>query len=165
MATTPPEERLIDALVEFTGCIGEALDDLCSYGLTIGETYVPFDPDPEDECDDEENPCTQMWVRVSGVTPFGTVEGGSFGGDSCSVDKRIELEIGILRCMVIEDDGEAPTASDVLVAAAQAMVDMQRMECSALSCTAFESVELGNWQPLGPLGGQVGGVWTMTVEL
>lgn len=172
MTTTPPEdtetpktaeERLHDALIGFTGCIGEALEDVCSYGLTIGEGYVPFDPDPEDECEEDEAACSQAWVRVMGVTPFGGVD--SFGGDSCSVALRLELEVGVLRCIEIAEDGEAPSASDVLVAAMQSMTDMLALQCAALECDVWESVDLGTWSPSGPLGGQYGGTWTFTVEL
>jgi hypothetical protein len=113
MTTTPEEQEPSDALqmalIGFTGCVGEAVSDICSYGLTIGETYVPFDPDPE--------------------------------------------------------DGEAPTASDVLVAATQAMADMQAIMCAALGCEVWDAIEVGEWSPSGPLGGQYGGIWTFTVEL
>jgi hypothetical protein len=150
------------ALVAFTGCIGEALEDICSYGLTIGETYVPFDPDPDDACDDEEVMCSQAWVRVMGVNPTQAPE--SFGND-CSVDLRLTLEVGILRCIEIEGEGEAPTASEVLDAAMQAMTDMRTIYCAAMSCEVWDSIASGNWVPSGPLGGQYGGIWTFDVEL
>jgi hypothetical protein len=157
-----PADRLNEALVAFTGCIGESLDAVCSYGLTIGEAYVPFDPDPEDDCEDDEALCTQAWVRVMSVQPTGTVP--SFGGD-CGGVMQMTLEVGILRCFVIPEGGEAPTATDTLLAATQAMTDMNAIYCAAMACEVWDSIESGAWEPMGPLGGQYGGVWTFTVEI
>lgn len=165
MSETPVEPTippLHTALVGFTGCIGEALEDICSYGLTIGESYVPFDPDPEDGCEDEEVQCSQAWVRVTDVGPKEIND--SFGND-CATVLRIGLEVGVLRCFAIEEDGEAPTASDMLIASLQAMDDMNAILCAALGCEVWERIDAGQWFPTGPLGGQYGGVWTFTVEL
>lgn len=161
--TTGPAEGLNDALVEFTACVGGAVDDICSYGLTIGETYVPFNPDPDDDCeDDDEVQCSQLWVRVVNSNPVaGSVQ--SFAGQDCSLLMEINLEVGILRCVEIPEEGEAPTATDVLVAAGQAMTDMKAILCAALSCEVWDSIDVGTWQPVGPLGGQYGGIWTFTV--
>lgn len=156
-----PDERLHDALIGFTGCVGEALEDLCSYGLTIGESYVPFDPDPEDNCDAEEVMCSQAWVRVMSVQPTGST---GWSGD-CATVLRIDLEVGVIRCIEIEEEGEAPKASDVLVAALQAMTDMNAIFCAAMACEVWESIESGAWSPAGPLGGQYGGSWTFMVEV
>lgn len=158
-----PDERLQDALVEFTACVGTAVADICSFGLTIGERYVPFDPDPEDNCEDEEVACSQLWVRVIDVQPLpGAIEG--WEGDSCGSSLELTLEVGILRCVEVPDDGEAPTATDVLLAALQAMADMRAILCAALGCEVWEALHIGQWVPSGPLGGQYGGIWTFTVE-
>lgn len=157
-------ERLNDALIEFTACIGNGLEDVCSYGLTIGETYVPFNPDEDEPCDDEDIQCTQAWVRVMNVQPKAEgVEG--FGGQDCYLTLTLDLEVGILRCVEVEEGGEAPNATDVLVAAGQAMTDMNAILCSALGCEVWDAIEVGQWQPVGPLGGQYGGIWNFTVEV
>lgn len=156
-------ERLHDALIQFTGCIGNALEDICSYGLTIGEEYVPFDPDPEDECDDEEVQCSQAWVRV--VSVVATKLSESFDGSDCASTLALELEVGVIRCVPIEEDGEAPKASDVLIAALQAMTDMNTIHCAAFGCEVWESLSAGQWVPFGPLGGQHGGTWSFTAEI
>lgn len=159
---TDPTETLMDALIAFTGAVGSAVGDICSYGLTIGEDYVPFDPDPEDDCEEEEVSCSQLWVRVSGITPVAMVE--AFGGNGCSVTLRLDLEVGVLRCLEIPDGGAAPTASDVLVAASQSMSDMQAIYCAAMGEEVWDSIDAGTWVPTGPLGGQYGGVWSFSVE-
>lgn len=174
MSETPvsgndPTERLNDALIALTGCVGEALDDICSYSLTIGETYVPFDPDEDDECEDDEAVCSQAWVRVMTVAPVNKAESFEIG-DGCYVTLGMTLEIGVYRCLDIPEGGEAPTASDVLVAAMQSMTDMRAIYCAVMSCggeegPGFDSIESGTWTPSGPLGGQYGGIWTFDVEI
>lgn len=158
-----PDERLIDALLAFTGCVGGALKGICSYGLTIGEAYVPFDPDPEDSCEEDEVACSQAWVRVTDVQPApGSPEGWS--GD-CALALRMGLEVGVLRCLDVPEDGEAPTASDVLVAAMQSMEDMNALLCAAMGCEVWDAIRVGTWSPSGPLGGQYGGIWTFSVDI
>lgn len=160
VADPQPGDAINTALVAFTGCIGDAIPDICSYGLTIGDTYVPFDPD-EGECEDDDVACSQIWVRVESVTPVGS---DSWEGD-CATVMRIELEVGVLRCLEIPDKGEAPTTSQVLFAAVQAMSDMNAIYCAAMDCEVWNSVESGTWFPMGPMGGQYGGSWSFTVEI
>jgi hypothetical protein len=157
-----PAEALQDALVEFTGCISLAVPDICSYGLTIGESYVPFDPDPDDECNEDDVACSQLWVRVTSVNPDASQ---GFDGGDCAVVMSVGLEVGVLRCIEVPEGGEAPTATDVLAAALQSMEDMQRIHCAAMGCEVWSSISSGEWIPSGPLGGQYGGIWTFSVEV
>lgn len=174
MSETPPEvdldalaaekedERLENSLVAFTIAIGAALK-VCSYGLTIGEAYVPFDPDDDDECEDEEATCEQAWVRVAQVTPTG---GSSLlDGSECSAVLRYDLEVGILRCVEVPEGGEAPKAEDVLAAAMQSMRDMNAIYRTALATDVWETLVTGTWVPVGPTGGQYGGTWSFSVEI
>lgn len=158
-----PAEALENALIAFTGCIGAALPDVCSYGITIGESYVPFNPDPEDECEDDDIMCSQAWVRVMQVTP--KANGTDGWGGECDLVLEAELEVGVVRCFDVPEDGEAPTASETLVAAMQAMSDMNAVHAAAMACEVWDGITTGSWQPSGPLGGQYGGTWTFTVEL
>lgn len=156
------DERFHNSLIAFTIAVGESLEDLCSYGLTIGEAYVPFDPDDEDECEEGEAFCTQAWVRVTAATPIMGIE--SFGGE-CAAVLSVTLEVGVLRCFEIEEDGEAPKASDVMVGAIQSMADMTAIYRAAMREEVWDSITSGSWSPLGPTGGQFGGIWTFTVEI
>lgn len=158
------EDPLYDALIEFTACIGAAVGDICSYGFTIGDTYVPFDPDEDDdECDTESVQCSQVWTRVMGAQPKDEGAGGWDG--NCALVMTLDIEVGVLRCVEVPDGGEAPTATEVMTAGLQAMADMKAILCAALGCDTWDDVEPGTWRPIGPLGGQYGGVWTFTVEI
>jgi hypothetical protein len=154
-------ERINDALMAFVGCVGMAVPDICSYGLTIGDSYVPFDPDEDEDCDEEDVVCSQVWVRVADVVPS-----PSEGWDSdCATVMVMTLEVGVLRCIEIKGKGEAPTASEVMLAAMQAMSDMNVIYCAAMACEVWAAIDSGSWNPLGPDGGQYGGTWTFTVEV
>ncbi len=157
------EHALLDSLTAFSVEVGEALG-VCSYGLTIGETYVPFRPDPEDECEEDEEYCTQAWLRVISVRPNPNSNSKGWGG-ACAATRILELEVGITRCLGIPEDGEAPMAGDVLSAAWTAMEDMSTIATVATSSDLWIDVELGMWSPNGPSGGVYGGQWTIQVEL
>lgn len=156
-----PDDPFLTALIGFTGCMGEALEGICSYSLTVGEMYFPFNPDDDDDCDEDDAACEQVWVRVTDITPTAT-EGWD---DNCAVVLRIGLEVGVLRCIQMPDGGEAATASEVLGYAVQAMQDMKKLFCAAMSCEVWDSIDAGAWSPMGPMGGQYGGTWTFTVEV
>lgn len=167
MSTTPdeaptPSERLNTALMNFTACVGESVPDICSYGLTVGDSYVPFDPDEDEECDDDDAACSQIWVRVVSVNPQSI---DSWTGD-CATTLSLTLEVGVYRCFEVMEEGEAPTATMVAVAAMQSMDDMNAIHCAAMGCDdeTWDEIRSGAWVPLGPLGGQYGGMWTFTVE-
>lgn len=158
-----PADALNEALLQFAACVGTSIPDICSYSLTIGETYVPFEPDPEDECPENASLCSQIWVRVMNVGVLNTGAEG-WGGNSCAVALSMQLEVGVIRCIEIPGEGEAPSATDVMIAATQSMDDMNRLLCAAMSCEVWEAIDIGTWTPMGPLGGQYGGIWTFTVE-
>lgn len=158
-----PEQRLMEALTTFAVHIGASLDDVCSYGLTIGEVYVPFRPDPEDECEEDEEYCTQSWVRVMSVQDNPNSNSKGWGG-ACATTRVLELEVGVTRCLGIEEGGEAPLASEVLAAAWTAMEDMNAIRCAALDSDLWIDIQMGVWTPDGPEGGTYGGRWTVQVE-
>lgn len=176
-AEDPLGEAINAALLGFTGCIGSAFDDICSYSLTFGEVYVPFKPDEGEECEDGEEDCSQVWVRVTDVnvefSPDAQMDPspGPAGDDGCGSDPfcggkfTLGLEVGVLRCYEIPEEGEAPTATQVMAGAVQAMYDMSTVYQAAVHCEVWSAIDPGQWQPEGPLGGQYGGYWNFTVEL
>lgn len=168
MTVTPTPgkaDALNDALIAFTGAVGEALTNICSYGLTYGDSYVPFLPDEGDTaCSDEEEAlCSQAWVRVMNASPSpGSTE--AWSGD-CAIEMSIHIEVGVVRCVGIPEGGEAPTVSDALDAALQSNEDMMAIHCAAMATEVWASISTGSWQPHGPMGGQYGGTWDFTVAI
>lgn len=164
-ASLVADSRLHAGLIGIMLSIGSAID-VCSYGLVIGDSYVPFDPD-EDECQDDEGDdatCEQVWVRVAQVTPTGGVD--TFRG-MCGQEMQLALEVGVLRCIETPEQGEAPRASDMLAAVLQSMDDMNAIYRGAMGVDddLFDEIIAGEWTPVGPMGGQYGGIWTFTVTI
>jgi hypothetical protein len=162
--TPNPNAYLEDALLEFTGCVGKAIPDICSYSLTVGEAYVPFEPDEEDECEEDDEWCSQVWVRVQSIRPR-EATGEGFDNSGFGLVLVADLEVGVLRCFEVMEEGEAPSATQVMVAAMQSMSDMSAIHRAAMCCEVWDGITTGQWTPSGPLGGQYGGIWTFTVEL
>lgn len=158
------ESRVLKALIEFTGCIGGAFDDVCSYALIPGDGYIPFAPDEDDEENCEDEDCSQVWVRVTSMNPTPKNTEG-WDGQECGFTMDLSLEVGIMRCMEVIAEGEAPTATAMLAYAMQAVEDSNVLMCAALGCDVGISLNIGSWTPLGPLGGEFGGSWTMTLQV
>lgn len=154
------EDRLLAALIEFTGCIGGAVE-VCSYALIPGEGYLPFNPDEGDEEACEDDDCSQVWVRVTNIE----VVNPDSWDETCALTRNVGLEVGIMRCMEVVEKGEAPSASAFLGYAMQSMEDANAIMCAALGCEVWSALRIGSWSPLGPLGGEYGGQWTMTAEV
>lgn len=159
------ESRINKALVAFTACIGEALDDVCSYSLTLGDSYVPFEPDEDSDCDEDDAECSQAWVRVMN-TAVSAISPSTWEGDQIdSIVLTLNIEVGVLRCTPVVEKGRAPSETQVLSDALQSMDDMAAILCAALGCEVWNSIDVGAWSPYGPMGGQYGGTWTFTVEI
>lgn len=161
----PDLNALSAAILEFVGCMATAVPDVCSYGWTVGEQYVPFAPDDDEDCEVNEAgvPCSQLWVRIAGVTP---APGATDGWDGqCGLQKQVSLEVGVIRCFAVPEDGEAVTATEILQSAMVSVDDMTAIECAAMNCEVWDRITLGEWTPLGPSGGQYGGVWSFTATI
>lgn len=155
----PPILDLEDAIATFVGCMGEAFPDICSHGLVAGEAYVPFNPDDDEDCGEDDVVCSQVWVRVTGIN---AVSEENMSGSDCAIDYEIGLEVGVYRCYDVPGDGEAPSATESMACALQALADMKTMQEAAYGCEVWSGINFGQWSPLGPMGGQFGGMWTMT---
>ena len=148
---------LMRALLEFTECVGTSIPDICAYALTVGETSMAFGS-PE-ECDNGGDECEQIWVRVDSVD----VEAQETWGGDCAATWTITLEVGVNRCF--PEDETLPDPATLLVAVSDAMSDMQKIQCAAMSCDVWDSIQAVNWAPHGPLGGRHGGIWGFIVKV
>lgn len=160
-----PGENIQMAFAAFVSCIADAFPDVCSVGMTIGSEYVPFRPDPDDDCEDDEDDeefCTQVWVRFTGAAVSGST---GFDGGFCGSEMEMGVEVGIYRCFEMDEDGEAPTATQMFEAALQSIEDQATILCAANACDVWSKIVAGQWTPLGPQGYQYGGQWSFTTWL
>ena len=113
--------------------------------------------------------CTggMAWVRVTNIFPSTTFPNPDLL-TGCSTLLAVEVEVGTLRPMVIPRGRKLPSVGDLAVATQQAMSDMAAMHRAIACCASSSSVDfvyqLGNYLPIGPEGGLVGGTWTFTFQ-
>lgn len=82
----------------------------------------------------------------------------------CTSPLVVELAVGSLRCIpVAEDDGSLPHESLMWEAGLGIMADMSALFV-AIDCCEMETA-IGEYTPLGPLGGCAGGEWQVWVTL
>lgn len=129
-------------------------------GLIGGETT------PLDYCGPDN--CGMAFVRLTNITTSTQVDGETAGGRiNCAVLVDANVEVGIARCAPgVDDFGNMPTEADHLEAALAMAVDAG-IVLEVISCGKVGGLTIGPgaWNPFGPDGGCVGGVWTATIEV
>lgn len=137
------------------------LPEPCFCGVIPGEAVAL---DYCTGCDD--SACGMAWVRVAGVgTRLGFVDQRSARSTSgCQVVLEATFEIGIVRCAPMPgSDGSPPSMAAQLDAAQLQLADMAAALRAANCCFDTRDVQLDGWVPIGPLGGCLGGAWSVTV--
>lgn len=101
------------------------------------------------------------WVRLASVYPSEIIGQPSQKTGNCGTGTGFDLEMGIARLVTVEE--EAPDEAEALAAVDQQVIDMQTMRRALACCGAIKRTDyiLGQYTPLGPLGGVVGGTWTI----
>jgi hypothetical protein len=136
---------------------------VCWAGVAPGATVVAdFFPD----CfHGDDGPDGMVWTRM--ITPYPAFAPGIIvtePAESWVAPLGVDIEVGIMRTIPIPEEGLDSTASSD---SAQGQIDdMQAIRKAILCCASFErsDVLLGQYTPVGPLGGVVGGAWTVMVH-
>jgi len=112
----------------------------------------------------------QAWVTVARIYPttgsFPTQQRGPV--TACSMQMwAADLTMGVYRCAAGPDArGNPPGCNQVSGDLAKVLSDAAAMRSAALCCFASDEVSdvaVGEWMPVGPTGGCVGGQMTVTV--
>jgi hypothetical protein len=142
---------------------GAAGPDLCFCGVLPGEIVVA-DVGAEENCD---NGCGMAWTRIVSAYPAQTVGEVAVEPNTCGANLGVDIEVGILRCYQLPDNGDPPSPEVLAAAAARQADDMMSMYRAVKCCEALQEFGidylLGIFTPSGPLGGVVGGTWTLSV--
>lgn len=158
------DSTIFSRLEDLAACLCAAVDDtssMCFCGILPGEQWY-------DVSDCEDN-CGQAWVRVAQVFPARSlgepdVTYGFTDTGNCGAVLSLTVEMGVLRCLEIPEDGTAQSAPILLAAAEQQMKDMLDIRKAVVCCTSFSEKLMGVWTPIGPVDGSViGGFWTVTL--
>lgn len=135
----------------------------CFCGLMPGE--VPLAD--YTSCDGSQD--GMAWVRLVNAYPSVQLGAATTQPGNCGAMLGADIEVGVLRNMPAGDDrGNPPTLAQMNAAVIQAVNDAASARRAILCCNdslAGIDVMLGQWSPMGPQGGLVGGTWTLAVQV
>ena len=125
--------------------------------------FQPGDTTDWAYCDCEGDDCSGFaYVRL--VTSYPSDEFPlQSDGVLCSYPITHQLEVGVVRCIAVEDEGELPTKDELTLIALEQMEDQAALRY-AINNAAPRMNSLDNWVPEGPQGGCIGGHWTLYVS-
>lgn len=142
------------------------LPGLCFCGIIAGDQ--PYDATGVGgECDEDEVD-GQAWVRLAlGYPSMSTGVADTTPNNCASKGFGFDLEVGIMRGIRIEERGLELPAEEMLAATQLQIADMLTIQQALLCCNGLngEDFIIGQYRPIGPEGGLVGGSWTVSVTL
>jgi hypothetical protein len=156
-----------EVLASLVACLCEqiaeaGLPDPCFCGLVPGEAAAA---DYIGDCNDR---CGMAWVRLVSLYPSSIIGAADTTPGNCAKGLGADIEIGIMRCITAgESDGSPPSPAELLDATLLQVTDAIVMWKTVYCCDGIDNADfiLGQYQPLGPGGGTVGGVWNLSVGL
>lgn len=151
---------ILDLLTDDESPNGCALPCFCRVAVYPG-LEVPWDTCGEDPCSDCDG---QLWAAVQQIVR----NTGFPEGSGCNV-YNFTAQIGAVRCAAKpRPDGSPPTVEAIQNDAIRQALDADGI-LSALRCCPNRTrrildagIVVDSWDPLGPEGGCVGGVWTIS---
>lgn len=179
---TPPtagDQAVEELMTGLAGCLCGVLID-AGRAACCCMWYEGDHRPPMDKCDCECDPGPDgtvppgqgiAWVREvqrDNIANPGQPRRG-FGGD-CAVPAtrwRITIELGVYRCVPTGTPEEGPTCQERTNSAAGGAWDAALLEYAVACCDVLDGrqVQILNAQPIGPVGGCVGRVLTITANL
>jgi hypothetical protein len=164
--TLVPDTRIWPLTTKLASCLCAELaksggPEPCFCGILPGDSvaYDYCSPCAGDQCG-------MAWVRLAAVVPMpSNTAGGLTLPGRCAPALVGVFEVGVLRCApTLGEDGELPSMADQLDAAELQASDMGAAGRAAACCfTDGRIVTVGEWTPIGPLGGCLGGSWSVSV--
>jgi hypothetical protein len=148
------------------GCLEAALE---AAEVPACRTFVhPGASAPWDACGGTEGGAEgQAWVAVERMLPVPSQDQSQRIGP---VEFAAEIVVGVLRCAAtVDDQGNPPTVAAVMADAQKQTRDAAILRDVLLCCyqqttdASPGEFRMGGWEPLGPLGGCVGGQWRATI--
>lgn len=105
------------------------------------------------------------WVRLANAYPSVAVGQADTSLANCGSGTGIDVEVGIVRVIEIDEDALDEAANLAIVE--QQIKDMTTMRKAIQCCGAISprDVILGSYTPYGPLGAVVGGTWTVYIGI
>lgn len=137
----------------------EGTEELCATALYPGDG-APLD---YAECGG------MLWVRLITAAPSASFPSPNGTVDNCALTLAYQLEVGLMRPSPIPEQfaggvPELPSDEEHTAATHAQMADMEAMyRAFKVAARDIEMVLVGSYTPTGPIGGTVGGAWTLSV--
>lgn len=158
---------LKDCLVAELEDPDNGVDRPCVVAITPGETVTPeYQGECEESADpDQEFTCGLGWVRLVNAYPAAAVGQQDNSVGNCNTSIGFDLNIGITRCFDPGEPLEGPTTEELADVAFSGVADMLVMMRAMRCCGSLKAKDyiIHGYQPIGPIGGMVGGSWTVSV--
>jgi len=142
--------------------VADGLPPTCFCGVVPGDAAVG------NYAGDCEEACGMAWVRLVTAYPASAVGTPNIEAGNCNAGLGLEVEVGIMRCISIGDEqGNPPPPEEMLAAAELQTDDMFAMMRAITCCPSIPSKDfiLSAYTPMGPLGGVVGGTYTIALAI
>jgi hypothetical protein len=139
-----------------------SVPDCCFVGVVPGEAAVG---DFAGTCRGKQG---MAWVRMMSMYPASGINVVNDLPNNCGSAIGMDFEVGMIRPVPTIDSRGKPPKPETYAAAAELMDEDAIVMLKAIKgCESFLDVEniVGQSQPLGPLGGLVGGTWGCAVLL
>lgn len=109
-----------------------------------------------------------LWVRLGSSAPTTSFPNPEQRPNACATTLAFNVEVGLMRPAPIPEDTlgnfELPTDEDHSDATDRQLDDMEAVYRGLLVASRqIEMVSIGSYTPVGPVGGTVGGLWTLIV--
>lgn len=131
----------------------------CFCGVVPGQTTIQ---EYVGDCDTHDG---MAWVRLANAYPAVGVGIAAETPGSCGASLGFDVEVGVARAYPIQE--EALSEAQTLASTEGQVAAMMAARKAILCCSAYGGKDfiLGQWTPIGPLGGLVGGSWTVHLLL
>lgn len=119
-----------------------------------------------DYCTECGKSCGMAWVRLASIREEPSEIDGGFS--TCFSQFTVNIEMGMIRChQTVTESGEPMPLEYQFAAAQRQMAEMAAMKRVLLCSDAARQHDklLGQYLPIGPEGGCVGGAWTAQFEV
>jgi hypothetical protein len=152
-------------------CLESGLD---AYGVPACRTFIqPGAVAPWDACGMSEGGAEgQAWVAVERMYPVRDFPTPHTPARPEAVEYAADIVVGVLRCAAtVDDEGRPPPVEAVMADSVAQTRDAGILRDVLLCCfvpavgASVGEFVLGSWEPLGPLGGCVGGQWRATIQV
>lgn len=151
-----------DLLTTLAACLCEQIDKsddppTCFCGVIPGDVAVG---EYAGDCDDV---CGMAWVRLVSAYPATGVGVPNDTVGNCSASLGMDIELGIMRCHPVHEDGSGMTDGELAEVTRLQTSDMMTMWRAVVCCDALNTKDyiLSGYTPMGPMGGLVGGAFTV----